>query len=1383
MASLETNFNVSPYFDDFDETKDFYRVLFRPSVAVQARELTQLQTILQTQIERFGNHVFKSGTIISGVNFDFLSQYFYSKILDLQLDGQDVDLPNYVNLHAKNANNLTARVVNYKTGYQSQSPDLNTLYLQYINSGNSGNESSFAADQILEIYDPALTVEKVTITNGGTSYSNSDSVVFVSALLLSNVSGTFTAGQVITQGTSNATILEVNTSIISGSTILKVKPIAGDLTNTAITSAKWTFSESLAIAQGSNTANISILGSGATATLATDVSGTVLTITMTEKGAGYIAAPHVTIKTAVNNASAPISTTVLSSQIFKAKVTVANTTIDNASGAAPVGNGYAFSVSEGVIYQKGYFARVEPQTVVVEKYSSSPNNVVVGFVTAESLVNSNSDSTLLDNATGSPNESAPGAHRLKLTPTLNVVSKSTAEANTTFFPLVEWRDGAPYKQNKTTIYSSLGDEFARRTFESSGNYVIDRFDFNTRDISTSNVTHTNVVVDPGTAYVQGQRVETLNNTFLAQRRGTNTLSRDNRSFTFNLGNYVKVNEFVGNFQFKTGSSISLRDTAKTAITSKITSITAAGNEIGTAKIRSLVLDTGEPGTPSCVYRLYLFDVKMNSGKNFNSVRSVYFDGTNDGVADTVTDTDPTTAETIVKTYDTDFDTLLFPTGLRAIGNSGITDTSFSYRTTNESATITTSGTVVLTAGSGEVFPYTAGQNLTTTQKADLILVPQANVEMSANLSGTISTSSNTTITGSSTTFTSDLAAGDWIRIKYDASSNTEIRRIVSINSATSITVDSNTTYTSSSKNYARVFPAYMPIPIQSRSNRTANVDSGGTTLTIDLFATTSETTSGSVTGAVTYNVKKSSASAVAKSVSRGALVKINTTTHGLTSSGPWCLGLSDVVRLKGVYMNTTTNIATMNTTNSTDVTKHFFINDGQTKDYYGLASLVKTGTLSTTDVALLVEFDVFTHGSEGYKTFNSYSINDTATLAASTSTINTVEIPEFKDQINRYYDLRDVFDFRPKASNTVVITSTSTSANTNPGNTVTFSASDKLYPVPDSTVTFDAEFYLPRIDSAYLDKEGNINLREGTPAVTPLPPAIPTQGFLLSQILVQPYPSLPTLINSRLIAFLNKRVGQAYVLNERLKRLQNFIIQNAVGNQGQYRRYSMRDIAQLERRIQSLEYYTSLNLLEKSMKDLIIPSSVEPTLNRFKNGFVIDNFQDYLNSETGSDQFRATVRQNESVLTPHTKVFNVECDFDASDATTTGDIVGTKLLLPYNEEELDQNNKVATSTISSLGVQTVFAGTASTEPQNFRVVARVETVVNNRIAPYYVGNAWDGGRGADGFPGGEMGNRTSSVSNEIIGVSLGVQGQNDESNQGMDVGETSTSESNSESSS
>ena len=67
-----TDFNLSPYFDDFSESKKFHRVLFRPAFAVQARELTQSQTILQNQIEKFGDHMFKQGSIVIDVGINKL---------------------------------------------------------------------------------------------------------------------------------------------------------------------------------------------------------------------------------------------------------------------------------------------------------------------------------------------------------------------------------------------------------------------------------------------------------------------------------------------------------------------------------------------------------------------------------------------------------------------------------------------------------------------------------------------------------------------------------------------------------------------------------------------------------------------------------------------------------------------------------------------------------------------------------------------------------------------------------------------------------------------------------------------------------------------------------------------------------------------------------------------------------------------------------------------------------------------------------------------------------------------------------------------------------------------------------------------------------------
>ena len=59
---MSVNLTTSPYYDDFDATKNFYRILFKPGVPVQARELTQLQSILQNQIKSFASHIFVDGT-------------------------------------------------------------------------------------------------------------------------------------------------------------------------------------------------------------------------------------------------------------------------------------------------------------------------------------------------------------------------------------------------------------------------------------------------------------------------------------------------------------------------------------------------------------------------------------------------------------------------------------------------------------------------------------------------------------------------------------------------------------------------------------------------------------------------------------------------------------------------------------------------------------------------------------------------------------------------------------------------------------------------------------------------------------------------------------------------------------------------------------------------------------------------------------------------------------------------------------------------------------------------------------------------------------------------------------------------------------------------
>ena len=1302
---LETNLSSSPYFNDYNENKDFYGVLFKPSVAVQARELNQLQTILQKQIERFGDHVFKSGTIISGVNFRYLPNYQYIKINDSQVDGQPVNPAGYVDLFVKNTSNLVARVVQSSTGYQQKDPDLNTLYLQYINSSNTGNTATFATGQALTVYSKDYPVYDISVTNGGLNFSNSDGLVFVSALSVAVSSGAFSNGETITQATTGAQaqVVGVNNSIIANTLVLQIKPLNADLSNTSANSAEWTFTPGYNVTGGSSgaVANVSsLVGSGASGIITTDSLGVVTDVTIQSGGNNYVIAPYATIKP--TNGTASISTLGLTALNYKAQITIANN-----SFTSPVGNGYAFATTEGIIYQKGYFLRVDPQVVVVSKYSGAPTDVVVGFKTNEVTVNVNIDSTLYDNALGTTNYAAPGADRLQLIPELVTLSSANAAANVEFFTLVEFKNGEPYKENRNTVYNTLGKEFARRTNEASGDFVVDEFLTITKDQDTANVTHNTLLVDPGVAYISGERIQTLKNTYLDIKKSTTTATKTNQFITANYGNYVRVKNLAGIFSFKTGATVSLRSVASTLVASLTfptgTSITPSGTEIGTARMRSLVYESGEPGTPDAVYRLYLFDIKLSVGYAFKNVKAFYYDGTNDGIADAIQEYNPSTTanETVLK--DTDNNNLLFTTGLKAVKVAN--NVSFTYRTTNEAASVAANGMLTLTLiASGEQFPYTADSTLTSEQKQDIILVPLANAEASANLSGTVVTATTSnSLVGTSTTFTADLQVGDYILLAPNTSVS-DVRRVTGITNSTSLAIDANVSFANTSTKVKKFFPAFYPIPLSTRANRVVNTGGSSTTLKIH----TDVALSAPVNAAVSYNVKRTTATESTKAIQRDSFVKLYTGNNAGGSTGPWCIGLPDAVRLKNVYLG--------NTASDLDVTKHFYVDQGHDGNFYGQAYLVQKGTSTLTLTSsqwLLAKVDHLTSSAEGFLTVSSYSVDDTKTLAASSNTINTMEIPEVITSDKKYFDLRDTFDFRPYVANTVAIATSVGSAPINPANTESFNSNDKLFPAPDSEISFGAEYYLSRIDRVVAKKDNTFEVIEGASDVSnPRPPRKPADSVTLAIVTTNPYPSLPMVLGNTNVTIASKSAGnESGEINNRINLYGAKVTTSQFEENTQSRSYNMADIGVLEKRINQLEYYVSLNLLETKVKDLVIPSSVNPAINRFKNGFFVDNFDDYTVVDTTSKEFNATIEQSMSELQPRTKHYNLNLTFDRNDATTNAAIFANgSLMLPYTEETLVKQ-ELATSTVNSDGNKTNYAGSMIVNPGTFRILARGEVQI------------------------------------------------------------------------
>jgi hypothetical protein len=1396
--ALETNLNVSPYFDDFDVKKDFYKVLFQPGVAVQARELNQLQSILQNQIEKFGDNVFKRGTIIDGCTITKHDKVPYIKINDLTTDGLQVDITLYNNLYVKNAANVEAYIVKTAAGLQSRSPDLNTLFVNYISSGNNFSTDSFAADETLTVFNKSYPIFNIKVNDGASKFSNSDTVVVMSALAVQNSTGgaaaaaSFVAGSVIQNGVANAVIIEANTTANSSALILKVRPEYSDLISANTIKFRFAAGEQIRNFGSGVSANVvAIVGSGAVGSLTTDSLGKVTAVQIIGQGSGYYVEPHVTI--ANNSTTSTFTATELGELELAAETFLATIQVANAT-AVPIGTGYGVTIGEGTIYQKGFFSRVASQFEVVNKYSNTGFDKSVGFYTNESIVNSNQDQSLLDNATGTFNFAAPGADRLKLTPVISVLTKAEADANSEFLPIIEFTDGRPYRVNQDTVYNVIGRQLAARTYEESGNYVIDQFLTLTKDSGTFSDTASLVKmnIDPGKAYINGIRIETIDNYKQNMNKGTTKLNDPASQTRLGYGNYFEVDELAGSFNFDIGGQVDLYANAANYISTGSTTISPVGTKIGTARLRTFAYQSGDVGNSNAVYRMYLFDIKMNGGSNTKDVRSIYYSSGNKAIADVVIDA---TLGAVLR--DTSDSSLLFKL---KNATSNVSNITYQYRTINTTETSNSDGYVVLNLSSNEYFPYT--EELNTSEKRDLIVIPNGNFKSQITATGTISTANNTTanVVGTGSLFTTQFSPGDYVLLANSTAGNTAVAQIASIANSTLMTLATAPGKTYSGGSITLYYPQNIPISLTNKATKWANVDSSNSQVMTIYFgnnvANATSNAAASMPVSVVYNAQRNNVSSAAKTSNRGNYARIriaNNNSAGI--QGPWPLGVSDVYRLRGVYKkdataqditfnvatditgsgtanafititnnpfangdsllysnaagvgvlgglaNATTYFAvyantsgfalsatrgganltltsnstsahkftgntmyfTENTFGVTDVTNQFYIDSGQNEDFLDISKLVRKpryDALAANDI-LLVKFDAFQSAS-GVKTISSYTINDSANLASLVSdvSINTMELPEFEGKTGIYYDVRDCVDLRPSAANTINyvtdISSVAAGANaasiinpTLPSNTNYFSSASAFFPVPNSTLSANVSSYLGRVDRVIINSIGGFEIKGGEPSISPVLPPAQDSSLTLQIYNIPPYPSLPEVLSTEMIAITDTKVTSAisgkrknvYTIKPSISASQRTRIQQ--------RRYTMSDIGSLDRRIKDLEYYVSFTLAEALAKARFIPSSLDAALDRFKFGFFVDPFTDYVYADIGSPEFYATIKNDQ--LGPYLRELNLQFKPDG-----TGQEDGI-LTLPYNEFVIGEQS---VATAGPLPVANTAANTAANTVAN-----------------------------------------------------------------------------------
>ena len=1046
-----------PYFDSFKANSHFHRTVYRAGVPVQVQELTGSQSILQDQIEKFGRHIFTDGSVVEKCELAFSRSLQYIKILDTYANGSTLSIDSFVNNYVESSNGIRAHIVDVSQGSVATAPDLNTLYINYLTTGNDNISRFFDADQILTL----------------------------------------------------------------------------------------------------KTASNSIIGS----------------------------------------------------------ITTANTT--NTGNTTFRGFSMSASVSNGTIFSQGFFVGVEPQSLIISKYSGSPDGISVGFDLVETIITPEADASLLDNAAGSPNYAAPGAHRLKLTPTLIVQNTALSNATNSFFPLVNFVEGRPTVINTDPNYAILGQQLARRTDEESGNYVISPFNMRTLTRYTANGTlvdtsYVRLEVDPGLAYIHGYRVETVGKLVNKLRKGTDLRYLAGQTTTITMGNYVYTSEFAGHWGFNSGATVSLRSATAQAITTcasignSIDALAAPGAEIGTAKLLNIEFDSGTEAVPTGEFRVYLFDINMNAGQSFDNVKSLYtITAGQKGFADLILESG------ISKLYDNTLKRLIYPItsgpaaavkNLKTISNTTITQ--FDFRTSSNIA-FSNTGIGVLSvpsSGVGGINQFTYGIGvLDSISEREFIVIANSQIN-TANLTGRVDTlGSNVTFhIGQVSNFitSANLNIGDCITVGNSTDYSTH--RITAANSSQLI-VATPFSNTYSNADYWQTYAQGQIIPIASQAGETITIS--GTPANTATFAL-NKTFTAPFYATIYYNVRRTAAIPAAKKLLTSVFVKIDCTSN---TSGPYCLGLPDIYAVKHIWRGPTysnTNI---------DVKGSFNFNSGQTDMYYGLASItpnLSNITISPSD-RLLVELSVFKpdiSSGSGFFSVESYPVDDTG-LAA--NTIFTQYIPSYKSKSDgTLFSYRNSVDFRLYATNTAAYATTSGAATTNPSNTLILNTSSAYIPALDSSFVTDLQYYLGRQDRIGMDTKGALLIVEGTPSESPVPAPSVMNGIDLALATISPYPTL-TMDDVRVSGSYNSVVNFTYMKN---------------------RRYTMHDIGSIDQRLQVVEYYSTLNELEQSTKNLLIPSSTD--LNRFKNGIFADPFNDHSMGDTTNPQYNIAIDSSTTEARP-----------------------------------------------------------------------------------------------------------------------------------------------------
>ncbi len=274
--------------------------------------------------------------------------------------------------------------------------------------------------------------------------------------------------------------------------------------------------------------------------------------------------------------------------------------------------GSALTVNEGVYFIRGYFITVPTQSIILDWNGNAPS-YSAGFEIFEEIITADDDPTLYDNSRGFSNFAAPGSDRFKITAVLTKRPISRNDTNSVtdknYVEIFRVLDGELKKLNRNAQYDEIAKEFARRTYDESGNYYVKPFTIEVKEslnnfqgndgayfpeeVTSQGLTPSEELgvykISPGKAYVQGYEVENLGTQLLDFVKPRTTKELRNQYINFANGSSFTLNRVYGAPSLEVDGSyiVSLRDSRV-----GVSQTTAPGKEIGLARVYDFALESG-----------------------------------------------------------------------------------------------------------------------------------------------------------------------------------------------------------------------------------------------------------------------------------------------------------------------------------------------------------------------------------------------------------------------------------------------------------------------------------------------------------------------------------------------------------------------------------------------------------------------------------------------------------------------------------------------------------------------------------------------------------------------------------------------------------------------